>query len=198
MALPNKILLNPNLFASRRTVSSAALRAGIPNKGGLPNNAVNLQEAFEYWISIGQLLLKKNYELLSGILRVTADSEKVTATLALGILTITVPEGQLYMIEFNGTNVTPNITSEGELKVVVNYSYDNDRNTTLNNLQKIQTAAWDYSLVDTAISESEYVSELGVFEIPRKIIGASSNSLTIVFEGLNLFNKWGISVIYAA
>lgn len=199
MSFPLRILLNPNLLAEKRTVTSAAIRAGIPIKAGLPNNALDIQKVLEYWISTGIFSIRKKVILLDGKLTVTADSEKITATLVNGVLTVTVPEGEVYMVEYNGIDSdVDNSVVPNTFKVVVNYSYDNDRNTTLNNLQKIQTAAWDYSLVSTSISDTEYVSELGVTEVPRKITGASSNTLTVVFESLNLYTKWGISVIYGA
>lgn len=202
MSLPLRILINPNLLAEKKTVSSAAIRAGIPVKAGLPNNALDIQKVLEFWISTGLFSIRKRTTLLDGALTVTADSEKVTATLVSGVLTITVPEGELYMVEYNGVDTDTDSSNfpvqPATFKVVVDYSYDNDRNTTLNNLQKIQTAAWDYSLVDTTVSDTAYVSEIGVFEVPRKITGATSNTLTTVFEGLNLYSKWGISVIYGA
>lgn len=199
MSLPLRILINPNLLAEKKTVSSAAIRAGIPIKAGLPNNALDIQKVLEFWISTGLFSIRKRTVLLDGKLTVTADSDKVTATLVSGVLTVTVPEGEVYMVEYNGIDTDTNTSSFPDtFKVVIDYSYDNDRNTTLNNLQKIQTAAWDYSLVDSSISDTAYVSELGVSEVPRKITGASSNTLTVVFEGLNFYSKWGISVIYGA
>lgn len=202
MSLPVRLLFNRNLLASKKTIRSAAVKAGVPFKGSLPNDAVDIQKVLEFWIATGIFSIRKRYTLLDGKLTVTADSKKLTASLVSGVLTITVPEGELYMVEYNGLDSEVNADNfpaqPATFKVVVDYSYDNDRNTTLDDLQKIQTAAWDYSLVDTTISDSAYVSELGVFEVPRKITGANSNTLTTVFEGLNLYSKWGISVIYGA
>jgi hypothetical protein len=192
---PDRVVLNPNAFLpNQKRVRS--VRGGSIVTGGLPEYGLDLGGWLEH---ILQNTIINNFSVFQYYpipeVSVWASTKNITASYSSGVITVIIPEDTiLYACDVIGNN---SLEESGILQIVFSYTHDNGLNKDISTLQIPCISTWEMNLShfnDDDISEMNYIAELTALEIPRKIIKGESNDITLQFENLNRYAKWGIGI----